>query len=106
MQISPENTNELVKTIVEMYLKSTPELLTEITNGITVQNAEQVFKASHSLKSSSANVGAAKMQSLANQIEHFARKNQLSDLTKLTGPLNHVFEQTEHALQRKIQELV
>ena len=106
MQISPENTNELVKTIVEMYLKNTPELLTEITNGITVQNAEQVFKASHSLKSSSANVGAAKMQSLANQIEHLARKNQLSDLTKLTGPLNHVFEQTEHALQRKIQELV
>ena len=105
MQISPDDSVDLVKTIVDIYINSTPKLISDITQGLAERNAERVFKAAHSLKSSSANLGASKMQSLASQIELLARNTQLDDAKALAATLQPAFQQTQHALMDKIVEL-
>lgn len=104
-QISPDDSTELVKTIVDIYINSTPNLINDIAQGLADQNADQVFKAAHSLKSSSANLGASKMQRLASQIEQFARNVKLDEAQPLAETLQTVFEQTQQALMHKVEEL-
>ena len=105
MQISPDDSSELVKTIIDIYIHNAPKLIIDITQGLANQNAEIVFKAAHSLKSSSANLGADKMQTIASQIELLARNSQLTEATQLAALLESVFELTIEALTRKSEEL-
>ncbi|WP_350432075.1 ATP-binding protein [Shewanella sp. H8] len=102
-QISPDGSTDLVKSIVDMYLQNTPELITSIIRGLEDKNTDQVFKSAHSLKSSSANLGAIKIQTLASQIELFARNDHLSDANNLSDSLLPAFEQTTAALLLKLE---
>ncbi|QDE32991.1 ATP-binding protein [Shewanella polaris] len=102
-QISPDDSTDLVKSIVDMYLQHTPELINNIIKGLADNNADQVFKSAHSLKSSSANLGAIKIQALASKIELFARNDQLSDANNLSDSLLPAFEQTTEALLLKLE---
>jgi HPt (histidine-containing phosphotransfer) domain-containing protein len=45
------------------------------------RTAEAIARAAHTLKSSSANLGATNVAAIARQIEHSARGGEISDLT-------------------------
>ncbi len=105
IQISPDDAKELVQNIVEIYLQTAPELINQIIVGMTHNDADRVFKAAHSLKSSSANLGAMKMQNLASQIERSARNEQLNVLGDITDTLMNVFDRSKQALLHKLEEL-
>ncbi|PKH28514.1 ATP-binding protein [Shewanella sp. ALD9] len=105
-QISPDDSYDLVNSIVDLYLQNAPELIKNIIEGVVDNNADQVFKSAHSLKSSSANVGAIKIQMLASQIELFARCGDLSDANHLADTLLPVFEQTKEAILLKLARFV
>jgi HPt (histidine-containing phosphotransfer) domain-containing protein len=49
-------------------------------NGLKVGDAETVARAAHTLKSSSANLGATNVAAIARLIEHSARTGDISDL--------------------------
>jgi HPt (histidine-containing phosphotransfer) domain-containing protein len=49
-------------------------------NGMKAGDAEVVARAAHTLKSSSANLGATNVAAIARQIEHAARAGNLTDL--------------------------
>jgi HPt (histidine-containing phosphotransfer) domain-containing protein len=46
-----------------------------------VSDAEAIARAAHTLKSSSANLGATNVAAIARQIEHSARNGDLNDMT-------------------------
>ncbi|HBF46897.1 MAG TPA: hypothetical protein DDW91_10675, partial [Shewanella frigidimarina] len=105
-QISPDDSSDLVKSIADLYLENAPVLISNVIKGLIDKDADQVFKSAHSLKSSSANVGAIKIQTLASQIELFARSGKLSDANHLSDTLLPVFEQTKEAILLKLERLV
>ncbi|MGI2110059.1 ATP-binding protein [Shewanella frigidimarina] len=105
-QISPDDSSDLVKSIADLYLENAPVLINNMIKGLIDKDADQVFKSAHSLKSSSANVGAIKIQTLASQIELFARSGNLSDANHLSDTLLPVFEQTKEAILLKLERLV
>ena len=105
-QISPDDSSDLVKSIADLYLENAPVLISNVIKGLIDNDADQVFKSAHSLKSSSANVGAIKIQTLASQIELFARSGKLSDANHLSDTLLPVFEQTKEAILLKLERLV
>ncbi|MCT8986641.1 ATP-binding protein [Shewanella phaeophyticola] len=105
IEISPDDAKELVQNIVEIYLQTAPELINQIIVGMAHNDADNVFKAAHSLKSSSANLGAMKMQSIASQIERSARNEQLNVLGDITDTVMSVFERSKQALLHKLEEL-
>jgi len=48
--------------IITIYLQTTPKLLQDLREAVAASDAQAMRKAAHSLKSSSANVGAMKLQ--------------------------------------------
>ena len=64
----------------------------------------QISNRIHSLKSSSGNVGAQKLQNLATQLEQLGRNNQLSSARSLVAELEMTFQQTKGALNKKLDE--
>ncbi|MCX5883953.1 MAG: ATP-binding protein [Deltaproteobacteria bacterium] len=60
---------DLLKKVLASFLKNTPIRIAEIDRGIRENNAENVFQASHSLKTSSAMVGAMTLSTLNKELE-------------------------------------
>jgi CheY-like chemotaxis protein len=63
----------VVGRVIQLYLTSTPPLLTAMRAAIAQRNNEAIRQAAHSLKSSSANVGATMLADLCRALESEAR---------------------------------
>jgi two-component system, sensor histidine kinase and response regulator len=74
-----KGSNELLKKIVAIFIKNTPGLIAEIQKGIQEKNSEKIFQAAHSLKSTSANVGAMTISNICGQLESNSRMNMIDD---------------------------
>lgn len=104
-QLDPDGGAMLVKSIVNIYLESSPKLIADILQGLASNNPELVFKSAHSLKSSSANVGAQKMQQLAKQLETLGRDKRLNQALSLSEELTPMLQKTQGALNDKLGAL-
>lgn len=85
--------------ILHNYLDVTPKLLGELEVAIANSRTEDVARVSHRLKSSSAQVGAAKFASLAKDIEQYARTGDLEPTPILFAEALEVYQHVDAALQ-------
>lgn len=69
----------LVQELVDLYLKDAPRLLADIRHGLDAAARDQWTRAAHSLKSSSAQVGALRLSELCRRLEQVGRNNGGSD---------------------------
>ncbi len=83
----------LVCKVINAYLDKSPGLLEEMKNGFSANDAKQVKEAAHSLKSSSAYVGAEIMSESCKQIELAAGNGNLEEVTMLVENISMEFEQ-------------
>jgi len=97
--------NNLVISIINLYLQRTPELIDLMTQAIAEKNTDDLFQAAHSIKSSSANVGAIRLQSLARNIEENSRDSSLENATQYAKGVLEAYEKTVQALKLKLKEL-
>ncbi len=86
------------------FLDAAPGLIREIEAGILDEDARQVILPAHSLKSSSANVGALKLSGLARQVEMEAKKGDLTTLSGLFEPLNQAFDDASRILRKACEQ--
>ncbi len=70
---------DILARIVNMYLEKTPELITDIEQGVAANDAARVKMAAHTLKSSSAYLGATTLAAQCNTLEAKAANEDLSD---------------------------
>ena len=84
-QLDPDGNDRLLARLIALYRDDSSQLLADIDNALKGGDADGVARAAHTLKSSSANLGATNVAALARQIEHSARAGDLTDLgTSLT----------------------
>jgi two-component system, sensor histidine kinase and response regulator len=92
--------NKFLKKIVTIYLKDTPNLISKINNGIQDKNPDKIFQAAHSLKSTSASVGATTLSSLCEELESNARLKIIdgaaSQLARIKSEYAMVVEALNH----------
>ncbi|PYV19339.1 MAG: hypothetical protein DMG21_01940 [Acidobacteria bacterium] len=81
----------LLAKVISMYFQGSNELLGELRQALKDGNAEATRKAAHSLKSSSANLGAGQLASLCNELEDAGRRNSMEKAGPLLGRIK-----TEH----------
>jgi CheY-like chemotaxis protein/HPt (histidine-containing phosphotransfer) domain-containing protein len=86
------------------YLEAAPGLIREIEAGILDGDAQQVILPAHSLKSSSANVGAMKLSALANRLELAARQGDLAAITGAFEQLNQSFDTAGSVLRKACEQ--
>jgi two-component system sensor histidine kinase/response regulator len=79
-QLDPDGNDRLLARLIALYRDDSSQLLADIDNAMKLGDSESVARAAHTLKSSSANLGATNVAALARQIEHLARGGDLSDL--------------------------
>jgi two-component system, sensor histidine kinase and response regulator len=79
-QLDPDGNDRLLSRLIALYRDDSSQLLADIDNAMKTSDAEGVARAAHTLKSSSANLGATNVAAIARQIEHSARGGDLNDL--------------------------
>jgi CheY-like chemotaxis protein len=79
-QLDPDGNDRLLARLIALYRDDSSQLLADIDNAMKASDAEAVARAAHTLKSSSANLGATNVAAIARQIEHAARGGDLKDL--------------------------
>jgi CheY-like chemotaxis protein len=78
--LSPSGDSRVLNTVLSRYLESTPPLFAALKRAAETLDAVGLQRAAHSLKSSSANVGALYVAKLLTEVESCALGGQLTDI--------------------------
>jgi DNA-binding response OmpR family regulator len=103
-QMSGEQANSLIGNIVELYLQKSPALIDDIHHSVRQGNADQLFRAAHALKSSSANIGAVRVSEVARHLEKLGRENLLEHVHPHLDTLREHYQQASVMLKAKVGE--
>ncbi len=92
----------MLEKIIDLYLQESPKQLQTLKTAIDDDDVESVQKVSHSLKSSSANLGATGLSELCKQLEMNARQKSLLKASDLFAEIESEYVEVEQALGMEI----
>jgi CheY-like chemotaxis protein/HPt (histidine-containing phosphotransfer) domain-containing protein/two-component sensor histidine kinase len=90
--------------LVRVYLEDAPERVAEIVIAAETGDAAAQVSPAHTLKSSSANIGATQLSDLARGIEHAARAGIATGPAELAAGLRVEYERVAEELSRLIEK--
>ena len=85
--------------VINIYLDAAPKLIGEIRAAVEIRDALRLQRAAHSLKSSSANLGAAKLSELCKELETMGRLGKLEGSALKLDVLEFEFDAVRNALE-------
>ncbi|MBA1445445.1 MAG: response regulator [Gammaproteobacteria bacterium] len=91
--------------VINIYLESSPGLLESVHKAVTQGDATALLEAAHSLKSSSANLGAAQLAKVCRELETLGREGRTETASFLLKRLDTEFEAVCSALSSELLEL-
>jgi len=91
-------------TLLLSFLDAAPGLIREIEAGILDRDVKQVILPAHSLKSSSANVGALKLAGIASRMEQAAKQGDLAAVSGTFERLNRSFDAADRILRNACEQ--
>lgn len=98
-ELQKENEDSVLCRIVDMYFGNASELLMNLRGAIEASDAEAVRMAAHTLKSSSANVGAVTLSAQCKLLEKNARVGNLEGAESIISELEKEFKSVRKALE-------
>ena len=91
--------------LVRVYLEDTPKAVALLEQAAAQGHREGIIAPSHSLKSTSANLGAVRLAELAKRLEHGARSGSLTEPVPLVDELKREYQQVAVALNELIAKV-
>ena len=88
--------------VLRTYLSNAPQLLTTLRTACARDDAAAVHQAAHSLKSSSANVGAMAFSARCKEIEAMGRANSLVNVDTMVAHLEEEYTAVQAALTAEL----
>jgi signal transduction histidine kinase/CheY-like chemotaxis protein/HPt (histidine-containing phosphotransfer) domain-containing protein len=92
----------VLEKVVTLFCTHTPDVLESLRAAAAQGDAPALRDSAHSLKSSSANVGAMKLSELCRELEVQARSNNLDDSKLYVTKIEAEYERTEVALRERL----
>jgi len=89
----------LVEEMINSYLDDTEVRLQTIAQAVIEADAESIFQAAHSMKSSSANLGAVNLAQLCEELEQLGRDKTIEGTEFLLSNAQSEFQQVEQELR-------
>ncbi|MDS4039932.1 MAG: response regulator [Candidatus Competibacter sp.] len=89
---------DLLGKIVGLYLESSAGLLQQIREAVAGEDSEALWQAAHSLKSSSANLGATQLADACKELEQRGRERRMAGIADLLQELETDYGQVREAL--------
>jgi len=90
----------LLVRVIELYLQTTPALLLDMDSAALQQDAVALYKAAHSLKNSSANLGVIEMTDVCRLIEECGRAVKLDNINGLIAQIKVLYRSVVVALEK------
>ncbi len=91
---------DIIQRLVAIYLKSSPDILRQISDAGREDDMEQLWQSAHSLKSSSANLGAPGLACLCETVEEMGRNKRGDNLPELIEKIEREYTQVSRELRR------
>nr|WP_240125804.1 ATP-binding protein [Thermomonas alba] len=93
-----------VDNIISVYLEDAPRLIAQLERAAVTSDPIALRVTAHTLKSSSANVGATTLANAARELEHGARDGTLTDPASAVAAIVTEFERVRAALQSQLKK--
>lgn len=90
--------DSFLKEIIGIYLTDTPQRLEDLRRSHAAGDQQAFVRAAHTIKGSSANVGAAAVRALAEHLEHVAKTGPIAPLGEAIPELAAAFDATKTEL--------
>jgi len=94
-----EDEPHLLKDLIEMFLEDTEDRIGKLREALREGDAEQLTHQAHSLRGSSANMGAPTMARISKELEHAGESGNLGKASELLGTLEQEFGRVRPALE-------
>jgi HPt (histidine-containing phosphotransfer) domain-containing protein len=95
---------DIIAEVGGLFIKHSPDKVNAIMQSLKSGDAKGLHMAAHSLKSSSAYVGAMRLSALAKELELMGRSNSLQGAAELAQRLKTEFTLVMAALEKEINE--
>ena len=94
-----EDEPHLLKELVEMFLEDTEDRLEKLREAVREEDLESLRHEAHSLRGSSANMGAPTMARISRELEQAGDSGNLGEASELLGTLEQEFGRVRPAMQ-------
>ncbi|MGA2015936.1 MAG: Hpt domain-containing protein [Opitutaceae bacterium] len=84
-ELNPDDDGAFLKEIVGIYLEDTPKRLQDLKESLASGNVVLFTRTAHTIKGSSANVGAVVLAGVAERLETLSRKEGLGGVAALVA---------------------
>ncbi len=101
--LDPSGGSALLQRVIGIYLKSAPDLVRAMRRGADAGDVAAVGTAAHSLKSSSLNVGAARLGNLCREIEAAAKSTPPALSAALVAAFESEYLRVEQLLRSELE---
>ena len=93
--LNPGDNDEFLRELVGIYLEDTPHRIAELESGLAAGDVAKFVRAAHSIKGSSANLGATALRREAEHLENQARAEGLGSVGVSIGRVKAEFARTQ-----------
>ena len=102
--LSAERGDALVQRVIAAYVDDTPQHLRTLRQAIAGFDAGNLRKVAHSLKSSSANVGAETLAQMCKDMENLGRADSTEGASGILTDMEHEFQAVRHSLSAILEK--
>ncbi len=108
LDLCDDGDTELIVDLIEMFLEDGPDRVREVREGLETEDWERVERAAHSLKGSSGNLGASKVQDVSEALQLASRQGiQTPDgkrIRQLSEELRKNYDDADRALRELLAQ--
>ena len=97
---------EVLVEVIDSYLEDAPKLVQAIAKAVAHQDAKALYHAAHTLKSTSATLGATHLSQLCRNLETIGRTGTIVDAVEIVSQVEAEYETVQAALQTERQACV
>jgi two-component system sensor histidine kinase/response regulator len=102
--LSAERGGALVQRVIAAYVDDTPQHLQTLRKAIAGLDTGKLRKVAHSLKSSSANVGAEALAQMCKDMENLGRTDSTEGASGILTDMEHEFQAVRHSLSAILEK--
>lgn len=95
----------ILRQIMDNYLEDAPQLLQSIRDAIEAGDAQALRQSAHTLRSSSANLGAITLSNVCKELELMGRNGSTTDASERMAQVEVEYEKVKVALQLEIEQI-
>ncbi len=97
--LGDEGDDTFLREIIGLYLEDVPQRIADLKSARAGDDRSLYVRSAHTVKGSSANVGAVEVRLIAERLEHRAKVEPLTELDSVLAELDAAFERACAALR-------